>query len=114
MGIALGTLANAGIWCGVFSECCSNSLFSNTTKHLHFKDFYFHSGFKSFVSFFADHLLRNEAKVRKCFLPCGHLGCEQTKAMYQIFFCIGHSLEWSSDSEASRCDRDRSSREVGT
>merc|ERR1719443_1806645 len=34
-----------------FSDCCSNSLFSNTSRYLHFKDFYFHSGFKSFVSF---------------------------------------------------------------
>merc|ERR1712118_425665 len=96
-----------------FSECCSNSLFSNTTKYSHFKDFYFHSGFKSFVSFLWTTCFAMRQKC-ECFLPCGHFGCEQTKAMYQIFFCIGHSLEWCSDSEASRCDRIRSSREVGT
>merc|ERR1712094_116545 len=105
--------ANAGISCGVFSECCSNSLFSNMTKNFYFKHLDTNSGIKSFVRFFMDHLLQNEAEVRKCFLSCGHCGCEHTKAIYEIFFCIGHSLEWSSDSGASRGDRGRSSRELG-
>merc|ERR1711924_562634 len=83
-----------------FSECCLNSLFSNTTKNLYFKDFLSNSGLKYYVCIFITTCFRTRQKCESAFylVVIVVVSIPRPSIKFSSASATGH--EWSLDSGA--------------